>query len=98
MEDLTGRADTFKKGSREMEIVISDKILHETKECKWGFSCLKTGEDEEPKLCEVSDANGKNVLFLKTKKVVECPYQISFGESLICTCPTRFAIYKKYGK
>jgi len=88
----------FKKGSWEMGIVISDQILNETKECTRGFSCLKTGQDKEPKVCEVSDADGKNVLFLKTKKIVECPYQVSFGESLICTCPTHYAIHKKYGK
>ncbi len=88
----------FKKGSWEMEIVISDQILNETKECTRGFSCLKTGQDKDPKICEVLDSNGKNVLFLKTKKVVDCPYQISFGDSLICTCPTRFAILETYRK
>ena len=81
-----------------MEIVISDQILNETKECTRGFSCLKTAQDKDPKICEVLDANGKNVLFLKTKRIVECPYQISFGESLICMCPTRFAIHWKYIK
>ena len=81
-----------------MEIVISDQILNETKECTRGFSCLKTGQDKDPKICEVLDANGKNVLFLKTKKVVDCPYQISFGDSLICTCPTHFAIHETYRK
>ena len=79
-----------------MEIVISDQILSETKECPRKFSCLKTVQDKDHKVCEVSDANGENVLFLKTKRTAECPYQISFGESLICTCPTRYAIHKKY--
>ncbi len=81
-----------------MGIVISDQILNETKECRRGFSCLKTGQDKDHKICEVLDANGKNVLFLKTKRIVECPYQISFGESLICMCPTHFAIHEKYRK
>ncbi|NOQ19219.1 MAG: hypothetical protein GQ571_04525 [Desulfobacterales bacterium] len=81
-----------------MGIVISDQILNESKECRQGFCCLQTGQDKDPKVCEVLDANGKNVLFLKTKKIVECPYQVSFGESLICTCPTHYAIHKKYGK
>ena len=81
-----------------MGIVISEQILIETKECTREFSCLKTGRDKEQKICEVLDANGKNVLFLKTKRIVECPYQVSFGESLICTCPTHFAIHEKYGK
>lgn len=81
-----------------MEIVISDQILSETKECTRGFSCLKTVQDKDHKLCEVLDANGENVLFLKTKRIAECPYQISFGESLICTCPTRYGIHEKYRK
>ena len=81
-----------------MEIIISDQILNETKECTWGFSCLETGQDKDHRMCEALDANGKNVLFLKSKRIAECPYQISFGESLICMCPTRFAIHKKYGK
>lgn len=81
-----------------MGIVISDQILKETKECKRKFSCLKASPDENLQNCEVLDANGKNVLFLKDKKIVDCPYQVSFGESLICTCPTRFAIHEKYNK
>jgi len=81
-----------------MGIVIPDQILNETKECTRGFSCLKTEPDKEQKNCEVLYANGKNVLFLKTKKIVDCPYQISFGEGLICMCPTRFAIHGKYRK
>jgi len=81
-----------------MEIVISDQILSETKECTWEFSCLKTVQEKDHKICEVLDANGENVLFLKTKRIAGCPYQISFGESLICTCPTRYAIHEKYRK
>lgn len=81
-----------------MEIVISDQILSETKECTRGFSCLNTVQDKNPKICEVLDADGENVLFLKTKRIAECSYQISFGESLICTCPTRYAIHEKYRK
>jgi len=81
-----------------MKIVISDQILSETKECTRGFSCLNTVQDKDHKICEVSDANGKNVLFLKTKRTAECSYQISFGESLICTCPTHYAIHQKYRK
>ena len=81
-----------------MGIVISDQILSETKECTRGFSCLKTVQDKDHNICEVLDANGENVLFLKTKRIAECSYQISFGETLICTCPTRYAIHDKYRK
>ena len=81
-----------------MGIVISDQILNETKECTRAFSCLKTGQDKDQKICEVLDADGKNVLFLKTKKLVDCPYQILFGGDLICTCPTHFALHGKCGK
>lgn len=95
---FAGRTVSVKKGSWEMGFVISDQILSETKECTRGFFCLKTVQDKDHKICEVLDANGENVLFLKSKRIAECPYQISFGESLICTCPTRYAIHEKYRK
>jgi len=47
-------------------------------------------------MCEADYADGLNVLFLKAKKPAKCIHRISFGYSQMCSCPTRYAIHKKY--
>lgn len=76
-----------------MSVHIAESVREETKKCPRNFSCLATGKCEDGPMCEVDNANGKNVLFLTSKEVLFCPYQMPFGDELICTCPTHYAIY-----
>jgi len=82
-----------------MGLDVPDEILKKTTKCPHEFSCLKysnSGHCDDHKMCEVEYADGKNVLFLETKKAPICPYRLSFAFSQVCTCPTHFEIYKQY--
>ena len=78
-----------------MIYVIPDEILKKTN-CPHHFSCLTTGKCGDKDMCEADYADGLNVLFLKAKKPAKCIHRISFGYSQMCSCPTRYAIHKKY--
>jgi len=86
----------IEEGEKDVKFNISDQVLQETTRCPNNFSCLFSGQCGDPDECKVQMANGKNVLFLKSKKALACPYRLPFGKAQICTCPTHFAIYKKY--
>ncbi len=79
-----------------MKFNIATKVLKETTKCPNNFSCLLSGQAGDPVECEVQWADGNNVLLLKSKKPLTCPYRLPLGKGQICTCPTRSAIYKKY--
>jgi len=76
-----------------MDIKISKPIREQTTRCSKDFSCLS---DDTRNLCEIVHANGENVLFIN-QNPKSCSYKIPFGSSYICTCPTRYELYKKYG-
>ena len=78
-----------------MTVVVSEEVLRETSKCPHEFSCLDDGQCGDHPLCEVEDANGKNVLFLTTKRPAVCPYRLHFGYSQICRCPTHFALHEQ---
>lgn len=71
---------------------ISQEIIDRTTRCDRDYSCLSESTRD---LCEVTHANGENVLFIE-RNPRPCPYKIPFGSSYICTCPTRHELYKKY--
>ena len=75
-----------------MEIKIPQHILEETTRCTRKFSCLS---DTTRDFCKIVHANGLNVLFINQNPRA-CSYKIPFGSSYICTCPTRFEIYKNH--
>jgi hypothetical protein len=83
-----------------MKFNIPEKVLKETTNCQNEFACLKYSNPEyldDHKMCEPKYADGKNVLFLKTKESAVCPYRVSLAFSQVCTCPTHFEINKQYG-
>jgi len=79
-----------------MSLQIPESVLEETKMCPRDFACLATGRCGDPDKCEVSHANGRNVLFLTSKDPLSCPYRISFADSLVCRCPTHYAIHQRW--
>ena len=76
-----------------MSVHIAESVREETRKCSHDFSCLSNDKSSPHPACEVDNANGKNVLILTSKEVLFCPYQMPFGDELICTCPTHYAIY-----
>lgn len=69
--------------------VIDEKTTAETK-CE-SFNCLNT----ENAFCK-SENYSANMLFVDGKYTNFCSYKLSFGNSFICRCPTREAIFHKY--
>ena len=69
-------------------------ILQNTTNCENGFSCLNGGRE---KICKVESVVSDKVLFVKCLHTDNCYYKLSFGQEIICTCPTRKEIYNKYG-
>ena len=77
-----------------MKITVDKKIIQKTTKCEKNFSCLK---DNGKPICEVEFLLSDEVLILKCKESSKCSYQKPFDLStVICTCPTRNEIYKKY--
>lgn len=73
---------------------IDASALKQADRCVDSFRCLK---DPSHQLCEVSSvaANGK-VLFIGSDQCVSCGYRVRFADEVICACPVRQEIYKKY--
>jgi hypothetical protein len=75
---------------------ISDEILKQTTNCPRNFQCL-TNENWET--CIIESYVQRNMLLIKEKAHEDCPYIRSFGYSYIiniCSCPTRYEIYRRY--
>jgi hypothetical protein len=78
-----------------MDIVIDKEILEKTAKCIKSFSCLKSGKEY---ICSVECYAAKNLIFVKGdgSNRIGCGYCMSFGDSFVCSCPTRNEIYSRY--
>ena len=90
------RLQTYKK--EDVMYNVSEKIKKQTVKCKTNYSCLTTGKCGNSEMCTVKDCDGLNVLFVTQNTADICPYNVSFGDGLICSCPTRYEIYIRYNK
>ena len=72
---------------------IDKKIISATRNCLRNFSCLNS---DIPVYCKVVNCINKKVHFVKYVDESLCNYKISFGNSIICTCPTRKEIFNQY--
>ena len=75
-----------------MTYTISDQALSKTNRCPYDFACLNPASLGDKPMCEVRDADGQDILFLKTKEAATCPYRLPFGYEQVCSCPTHYAI------
>lgn len=64
----------------------ADKCVHD--KCCLSGSCHTN--------CNITRSVNDSVFFVDGPESLYCPYQMSFGNSFICTCPVRQEIYKKY--
>lgn len=72
---------------------VSEETIAETQRCKKGFSCL-TGQRED--LCQIESCINEKVHFLKCLNDETCSYKGTFGDGIICYCPTRKELFNKF--
>ena len=77
-----------------MKYEVDAEILAKTARCDKGFSCLK---HERPDLCRVKACIAGEIYFIQCSETLECPYKVQFGKEFMCTCPTRKALFHRYG-
>ena len=77
-----------------MEIEIDIDTIKKTIHCRNDFDCLK---NQNHIFKKVESFVNLRVLFIDCDDRC-CNYNRSFGNSTVCNCPTRRAIYKKYAK
>lgn len=84
-----------KKEDKQTSYSVSAETLAETKRCNKDFSCQKGPRED---LCPIDYCVAGKVHFIKCQNKEICPYQSTFGDGVICNCPTRKELYNKYGK
>lgn len=72
---------------------IDKKIVDDTMSCHRNFGCLSNSNHV---YCKVESCINQKVHFVEPVEKTLCNYKINFGESFICTCPTRKEIFKLY--
>lgn len=68
-------------------------ILLEAKKCNKAHACLT---DEAYHLCGIRITAEHHARMVCGKKT-SCPYSTRLGDRVVCSCPVRHAIYRKYG-
>ena len=81
-----------------MAYSVAAKTVARTIWCEKEHVCLRQGHCDSCARCEIVGENAINALFLRNRKSPGCPYFYDFGSAYLCTCPTRYAIYKQYGR
>ena len=72
---------------------VDDSIIRKTTQCEKNLSCMSETKTE---LCKITRNVEDKVYFVKCEENESCSYRLSFGDSFICNCPVRKAIYNKY--
>jgi hypothetical protein len=76
---------------------VAPEVIARTIWCRKDFACLQEGRCENCAQCVIEGENAINALFLRKRESSGCPYYFDFGSGYLCTCPTRYALYKKNG-
>jgi len=66
--------------------------------CEHDYSCLTTGKCGNRNICDVRFSAGEYVLFINNIEQTTCNFRMTYGYGHICTCPTRYGIYRTYMK
>ena len=80
-----------------MRYQIDSDTLNKTTKCKNKFSCLQGKKDC---FCEIKEGiriDGR-IIIINLLNNKDCDYVMPLGESWMCNCPTREAIYRQYEK
>jgi hypothetical protein len=75
-----------------MKLQISENIVNDTTRCRKNYICLT----EIDSLCSVKYClNGKSFV-IRPDKNKPCSYMVFIGDVVLCSCPIRKEIYKRY--
>ena len=78
-----------------MEIQVDLRIAAQARRCKQQLVCL-SGDLEG--LCKVKDIAVDVLYLVEGMEKQGCGYQVPFGQdTIVCLCPVRREIYKRYG-
>jgi hypothetical protein len=77
-----------------MDLEITDETRSQTTRCPHDFACLR---DAEEQVCPEETYLEGNGLFVRWQEAWSGPYHLAFGDSHICHCPTRIAVYRPSG-
>jgi hypothetical protein len=78
-----------------MEIQVDLRIVAQARRCKRQFACLF---DDLENLCKVKDIAVDVLYLVEDADEQKCGYQVRFGhDAVVCLCPVRREIYKRYG-
>lgn len=76
-----------------MKKLVDESIKRRT-ECSKDFCCLKDGKSSCLNV-KIDRFLSGDILFVNCRDE-SCEYRMIFGNSVICKCPTRVEIFKKY--
>ncbi len=77
-----------------MALFISTRTREHTAECMFSFQCL---EEATRNVCDIDAHIEESLCSLDFVKNHLCSYKRRLGPSYyVCTCPTRFELYKRY--
>jgi hypothetical protein len=79
-----------------MTYEIPHSVRVSTTHCPHGFKCLESGKCGKVELCEVNRVVGPMMAFI-SDACQSCGYYLMYGNSHVCTCPTRIALHQQYG-
>lgn len=76
-----------------MDLLINKKTIEKTTKCLFRFNCFS---DKTYPRCTAENPIAEHGLFVRFTEPTSCHYKMSFGNGFICTCPTRYEIFKLY--
>ena len=83
-------------GGMEQEVEREIEQIMAGMECAKDFECYRSGFE---RLCKARDGGLKEHLWCMEEGVSRrCSYSLSFGKGMLCKCPLRVYLAKKFGK
>ena len=79
-----------------MKFAVPDAIVKTTQMCPFAMACQQDATNGDFPKCLVRYSVGENVLMVQPKEPCLCSYLMDYGNGKVCSCPTRYAIYRKY--
>ncbi len=81
-----------------MNMTVPQSVVDSADRCEHNHSCLTERRCGPHEMCDVSEADGRNILFLCAGKDVVCSYRIPFGNGHICRCPVHYWLHTNHQK
>jgi hypothetical protein len=77
-----------------LKLRFAMKVIENSVDCKKNSGCLKEPENF---CCKVLSCIDKKIHFIDYSSSIYCSYKITFGNSDICSCPARKALFNNKG-